>query len=388
MDFLPAMPSSGSPTLRGKTLFSLRKFRRHRWIAWLQIFAMLHWMTAPVLLGARYEPDAASAEPPAVWQNQPVWDGDGQEPESGPNLGHSDFDQLPNWYEDFIGTDRYNPDTDADGITDSDELLTTYTNPLDLDSDDNGWTDFEDFSGDSLATADPDSDGVTNADEISAGTNPRNADSDGDGLGDGLEISLGSSYSPVLSDTDSDGISDYNAYYGIPTPEPPPPDTTDSDGDGLLDSQEASLGTLPNDSDTDDDGLLDGVEVSWGSSPIDADSDDDGVSDFTENSLSLNPQNADTDGDGLTDGDELAATLAGSLNPALADTDGDGESDYIEVHGQPPPPPPTDSDGDTLTDDQEASLGTNPNSTDSDSDGLDDALEVSWGSTPPQHRQR
>lgn len=261
MDRVLPVPPPVSPTLRGKTLFSLRQFRRHRWVAWLQICAMLHWMTAPALLGARYVPQDASATPPAVWQDQPVWDADGPEPETGPNLGHSDFDQLPNWYEDFIGTDRYNPDTDADGIADSDELLTTLTNPLDPDSDDNGWTDFEDFSGDSLATADPDSDGVTNADEISAGTNPRNADSDGDGLGDGLEISLGSSYSPVLSDTDSNGISDYNQYYGIPTPEPPPPDTTDTDGDGLLDSAETSLGTHPSDSDTDDDGLSDGTEV-------------------------------------------------------------------------------------------------------------------------------
>ncbi len=360
--------------------FSLRRFRRQRWIVWLQLISMLHWLAAPAIQAATYVPDPV-AQPP-VWESAPVWDGDGTEPESGPSMGHSDFDMLPNWYEDYIGTDRYNPDTDGDSITDRDELIVTNTNPILADSDGNGWTDFEDWSGQSLATADPDGDGVSNLDELNAGTNVRNGDSDGDGLGDGLEIALGSSYSPVLADTDGDSISDYNEYYGITTITPPPTTPLDTDGDGLTDEQETALGTLLNDSDTDDDTLSDSIEVNWGSSPTDVDSDDDNANDATEYSLSLNPSNPDTDGDGLLDGQELAASPAGSLNPAIADTDGDGESDYIEVYGQPPPPPPADTDGDTLTDAQEATLGTNPAMSDSDADGLDDALEVSWGSSP------
>jgi len=73
---------------------------------------------------------------------------------------------LPNWYEAYIGTDPYNPDTVGDGITDRDELLTTFTNSLDIDSDENGWNDYEDWSGQSQPGADPDNDGVSNQDEL------------------------------------------------------------------------------------------------------------------------------------------------------------------------------------------------------------------------------
>ena len=44
----------------------------------------------------------------------------------------------------------------------------------------------------------------------------------------------------------------------------------DSDGDGLTNSEEASLGTDPNDADTDGDGYDDGDEVAEGSDPTDA----------------------------------------------------------------------------------------------------------------------
>ena len=45
-------------------------------------------------------------------------------------------------------------------------------------------------------------------------------------------------------------------------------------------------------------------------------------------------------------------------------------------------PQPVDTDGDGLTDDQEATLGTNPNLADTDGDGLSDALEVRLGTAP------
>ncbi len=51
----------------------------------------------------------------------------------------------------------------------------------------------------------------------------------------------------------------------------------------------------------------------------------------------------------------------------------------------PPPPPPSDRDGDGLTDDEEASLGTNPDLVDTDNDGLNDREEVRTYRTDPRN---
>ena len=45
-------------------------------------------------------------------------------------------------------------------------------------------------------------------------------------------------------------------------------------------------------------------------------------------------------------------------------------------------PADVDSDGDGLTDTQEAELGTDPNDMDSDADGLTDGVEVELGTSP------
>lgn len=80
----------------------------------------------------------------------------------------------------------------------------------------------------------------------------------------------------------------------------------DSDDDGLFDSEEAALGTDPNDSDSDDDGVTDGIEVNdLGSDPLDADSDDDTLTDGEEVSFGTSPIDADTDGDGFDDAFEI-----------------------------------------------------------------------------------
>lgn len=85
----------------------------------------------------------------------------------------------------------------------------------------------------------------------------------------------------------------------------------------------------------------------------------------------------DSDGDGLTDAEEA---LLGT-NPNLADTDNDGLDDGTEVDvadgsGCPDPLNP-DSDGDNLLDGFEVFLGTNPCNADTDGDGIQDDIDPS-----------
>lgn len=80
----------------------------------------------------------------------------------------------------------------------------------------------------------------------------------------------------------------------------------DSDGDGLLDSEEAELGSDPNSVDSDEDGLQDGEEVDLGTSPIRADTDGDTLLDPDELDLGTDPTLFDTDDDTYSDGIELA----------------------------------------------------------------------------------
>jgi len=82
----------------------------------------------------------------------------------------------------------------------------------------------------------------------------------------------------------------------------------DTDGDGLVDTQEAVLGTDAANPDTDGDGLRDGDEVLiYNTNPRSRDSDNDILLDFEEiNTNKTNPNNPDTDGDGISDGLEVA----------------------------------------------------------------------------------
>jgi gliding motility-associated-like protein len=95
----------------------------------------------------------------------------------------------------------------------------------------------------------------------------------------------------------------------------------------------------------------------------------------------------DTDGDGLTDQNEATA----GTDPTNPDTDGDGINDGNEVTNTSDPldpcspnlnAGPCDQDGDGLTNTQEATANTNPTNPDTDGDGINDGTEVANGSNP------
>ena len=96
------------------------------------------------------------------------------------------------------------------------------------------------------------------------------------------------------------------------------PGDIDSDGDGLLDSEEARLGTDPYNPDTDGDGLTDGDEVNArGTDPLNPDTDFDGLKDGAEVlSYGTNPLDPDTDKGGVSDGHEVMEDGTDPLNPA------------------------------------------------------------------------
>lgn len=121
---------------------------------------------------------------------------------------------------------------------------------------------------------DTDADGLTDAEELQFGTNPNLADTDGDGISDLLEVrgynwvtntmvldttTNGITSNPLLADTDSDGVSDYLEVAGYswdpinmifildPSGVQTNPNLRDSDGDGYSDGLEVRNGSDPND---------------------------------------------------------------------------------------------------------------------------------------------
>ncbi|HET9659897.1 MAG TPA: hypothetical protein VFP05_06170 [Thermomicrobiales bacterium] len=159
-------------------------------------------------------------------------------------------------------------------------------------------------------------------DEVAAVTSPHGppvaGDADGDNITDTDEAILGTD--PENADSDGDGELD-GLETGFSDTDPLDPDSfaIDSDVDGLPDGLEPSLGTDPNKADTDNDGIDDGWEFFLGNDPVDpevpadigtdssADPDQDGLTTRTELEMGADPANPDTDGDGVTDGAEVDA---------------------------------------------------------------------------------
>lgn len=350
-----------------------------------------------------------------------------------------DGDGLPDVIErNVTGTDPDVVDTDADAMSDSDEIGycagyyggTLRPNPNISDSDGDGLRDgyeLAPFSTD-LCVADTDCDTLPDGVEVACRTlpdegngfdmttfaalgysaytfpfgdlrdhpNPREGDTDGDGLNDSIEFGPGDLATSTLDSTYSPYVND-----------------SDSDGDGILDGNESTDGNATWDyvqiggtgttgsgethlcfADSDNDGLTDGEEEGlFGQGPIevhstlgtittpalDDDSDDDGLSDYEEQVVThTDPLNWDSDGDSLSDSNEMLA-LSGAWP--------------IRTFAQVSDPLDPDTDDDGLRDDIEytgTGLGTTRglggngddacpyvNDDDSDDDGLQDGAE-SW----------
>lgn len=249
----------------------------------------------------------------------------------------NDNDGLMDSKEAELGTDRWNPDTDGDGLKDGEEVNTLKTDPL---------------------KADTDGDGLSDGDEVlKSKTDPLKADTDDDGVNDGAEVGAAPA-TPV--DTDADGTADAfdtdDDNDGILTKDEAPdangdlnPDDArntdgdllpdyldnDDDGDGVLTKYEDPAGKRDTDKDgildyldddDDNDGLLteyEQADPNKDGNPADQrDTDKDGVADWLD---------ADDDGDGVLTKHEMA-DKDGNGNPTDAtDTDGDGKFNWLDV---------------------------------------------------------
>ena len=185
---------------------------------------------------------------------------------------------------------------------------------------------------------DHDGDGVVDVVELMMGSSPLLSDSDFDGLTDEFEISKLAGWTwPAEPDSDLDGVGDGQE---------------DVDGDGLTNLQEQKLGTSPTNPDTDGDGASDGEEVGNGTNPLVPDQ-------------PVQPP--------LPPDDELPPIES---EPTTKDTDGDGLEDVTEVEDWFTDPAHVDTDRDGLSDADEVDMGIDPLSTDTDGDNLSDPYEV------------
>ena len=119
----------------------------------------------------------------------------------------TDSDTLPDYLEVLYLTDLNNDDTDSDSLPDGVEVYRTYTDPLRIDTDNNGVNDGDE---------DYDKDKLTNIEEKNHGTDYDNIDTDYDSLSDYDEVNGVKSKDglhiyrtdPLSDDTDSDGLRD------------------------------------------------------------------------------------------------------------------------------------------------------------------------------------
>ena len=301
----------------------------------------------------------------------------------------------------ITGTPAYNKDT-ADIVTEDGNAVYNVTVKV-TDGDSTGTQTFPLVVKD--ATADSDNDGLTDKQEAEKGTDPKKADTDGDGLTDKEEVdgskNKGESTDPTKADSDEDGVNDGDEVNNTDADgNPAPTDPNDADdkpaGPQVAVDESSKTPVEPTD-DEQSTGVK--VENPTGKTTVTAkDEDGKGVP------AKIDPEAGEilvTPGEGV-DGPITVTVEDPSLDqPATAevavnghekdqddnnsepakDSDGDGVSDEQEA-ADGTDPNKADSDDDGLTDGEEKKLGTNPNEADSDGDGVNDGDEVTDGTDP------
>lgn len=338
-------------------------------------------------------------------------------PMAGPSLPQtvpaldtdSDNDGLSDWEEvNVTGTDPLDADTDSDTLADADELVAvsgTWPNrqfdqvssPFSTNTDGDHLFDPQEFAGSGLRAL---AGGLGGTRDLAC-PYVNDADSDDDGIQDGAVVSRTVTAAGVtfiwnhyedFGDIAGASVAWPGAVRTVVTPAGGEQNDdavcnlcdTDSDGDGLLDGEEAAIGTDPGDWDTDDDGRNDWHEVTGGgpipTDPFDPDTDDDGLLDSAEvfGSNPTNPVNCDTDGDGLCDGGNRTPYMTSGhpsvlVNPRCLNGIG-GHPNPLGI-GE-------DEDGEG---DWDSAIETDPNNPDTDGDAVGDGIEVLGFSVNRQH---
>ena len=203
-------------------------------------------------------------------------------------------------------------------------------------------------------------------------------DLDDDGIDAGQEYVLGSS--DIKTDSDADGLTDAFEYFGR-MPDPANPSVNLTWTVDVTGKDTVRAFSSPARPDSDLDGISDAAEFNRF---VDVDTDNDPVTPPVSVRRSLDPRNPDTDGDTLPDGDEKTLGTDPTVDDAdkVLDDDADGLVNFVEDDGWDVTRYAVSTAANTqgaATTYHVTSLKNNP---DADADGLTDKEERALGTDP------